>query len=122
MADILVTQTGQKQIKKLSNTDAKAVDEALQIIDKVTGEPIDLPGAPGRTSYLALSTRLQDGRAGPVIIYRPSQSSEHADWVIVYLLSREQYKDVRRAEGLVATTPAVRDIVNAFMSGTVDRT
>jgi hypothetical protein len=122
MADILVTQTARKQLAALSDADARAVDEALQIIDKVTGEPIDLPNAPGRTSYLALSTLRQDSRAGPVIIYRPGLSTEGADWVITYLLSREQYKEVRRAEGLVATTPAVRDIVNAIMSSTGGRT
>jgi hypothetical protein len=122
MADILVTQSARKQIDALSDADAKAVDEALQIIDKVTGEPIDLPSAPGKTSYLALSTRSQDGRAGPVIIYRPGLSTEGADWVIIYLLRREQYREVRRTEGLWATTPAIRDIVNAIVSDTVDRT
>ena len=119
MADILVTQTARKQISALSDAEAEAVDEALQIIDKVTGEPIDLPGAPGRTSYFALSTRPQDGSPGPVIIYRPGLSTEDAAWVIIYLLNRKEYKEVRRAEGLVAATPSVRGIVDAIVSGTV---
>lgn len=119
MADILVTQTARKQISALSDAEAEAVDEALQIIDKVTGEPIDLPGAPGRTPYFALSTRPQDGSPGPVIIYRPGLSTEDAAWVIIYLLNREEYKEVRRAEGLVAATPSVRGIVDAIVSGTV---
>ncbi len=119
MADILVTQTARKQIGALDDADAKAVDAALQIIDKITGEPIDLPGAPGGTYYLALSTRTEDGRAGPVIIYRPGLSTEDAGWVIIYLLSRDEYKEVRRAENLAATTPAVREIVSAIVSGTV---
>jgi hypothetical protein len=35
------------------------------------------------------------------------------------MLKREEYRDLRQAEELVATSPAAREIVNAIVAGTV---
>jgi hypothetical protein len=118
MADIRITQSALEQLNALDNADAQAVDAAIQAIDEgTTREPVRLPGAPPGTSYLALPTRRNPG--GPVIIYRPLLPNEGDGWLVVSLLKPEEYRDLRQAEELVATSSAAREIVNAIVAGTV---
>jgi hypothetical protein len=116
MADIRITQSALEQVRALDDADALVVDSAIGKLGEGTGEPIRLPGAPAGTSYLALWAR---NRGGPVIIYRPLLPGEGDGWLIVSLLSANEYRDMRRAEELVATSPAAREIVNALVAGTV---
>jgi hypothetical protein len=117
MADIRITQSALQQLNALDDADAQAVDAAIQAIDAGTREPVRLPGAPPGTSYLARPTRRNPG--GPVIIYRPLLPDEGDGWLIVSLLKPEEYRDLRQAEELVATSSAAREIVNAIVAGTV---
>jgi hypothetical protein len=119
MVGIHVTRTARIQINALDDAAAQSVDSAIQTLDKRTGEPIDLPSAPAGTSYLALPTRRsQNDEPGPVIIYRPRLPREGGGWLVVSLLSPDEYRDVLRAEELVATSPAAREIVGAIVAGT----
>jgi hypothetical protein len=117
MAEIRVTRRAQEQINALDDAGARAVDWAIQGIGERTSEPIKLPGAPPGTTYLALPAR--NATAGPVIIYRPLLPDEGDGWLILSLLSREEYRNIRQAEELVATSPAAREIVDAAVAGTV---
>jgi hypothetical protein len=117
MAEIRVTRSANEQIGALDAADARAVDSALAALDERPGRPINLPGAPAGTSYLALPTRRS--AAGPVIIYRPMLPSEGEGWLIVSLLSPAEYRNIGRAEELVTVSPAAREIVNAVVAGTV---
>lgn len=117
MAEIRITQSALDQLNALGDEDARAVDEAIEAMDQGTREPVRLPGAPPGTSYLALPTRRN--LRGPVIIYRPLLPGEGDGWLIVSLLNAEEYRDLRRAEDLAATSSAAREIVNAYVAGTV---
>jgi hypothetical protein len=122
MADIRITRSAREQIDALNDIDAQAVDAALQVLDTRPGKPINLPGAPAGTSYLAVPAWTQDGSSGPVIAYRPRLPTEGTGWLVLALLSPEQYQDMRRAEELAATTPAVRELIQAIVAGTVSAT
>ncbi len=117
MAEIRITRSAREQIGTLDAAAARAVDSALAALDERPGRPINLPGAPAGTSYLALPTRRS--AAGPVIIYRPTLPSEGEGWLVVSLLSPEEYRNIGRAEELVTASPAAREIVNAVVAGTV---
>jgi hypothetical protein len=45
--------------------------------------------------------------------------SEGEGWLVVSLLSPEEYRNIGRAEELVTASPAAREIVNAVVAGTV---
>jgi hypothetical protein len=117
MAEIRITRSAREQIGTLDAAAARAVDSALAALDERPGRPINLPGAPAGTSYLALPTRRS--AAGPVIIYRPTLPSEGEGWLVVSLLSPEEYRNIGRAEELVTASPAAREIVNAVVAGTI---
>lgn len=117
MADIRITQSALQMLRALDDADSRAADAALAIIDEQPGQPINLPGAPAGTSYLALPARRNPG--GPVIIYRPLLPTEGEGWLVVSLLTPEEYRDIGRAEELVTASPAAREIVSAVVAGTV---
>jgi len=117
MAEIRITRSAREQIGALDAAAARAVDSVLAALDESHGRPINLPGAPAGTSYLALPTRRS--AAGPVIIYRPMLPSEGEGWLVVSLLSPAEYRNIGRAEELVIASPAAREIVNAVVAGTV---
>jgi PHD/YefM family antitoxin component YafN of YafNO toxin-antitoxin module len=116
MADIRITQSALQMLRALDDADSRAVDAALAVIDEQPGQPINLPGAPAGTSYLALPARRNPG--GPVIIYRPLLPMEGEGWLVVSVLSHEEYRDIGRAEELMASSPAAREIVSAIVAGT----
>ena len=119
MTDIRITPAAQATFDALSEAkpeQAEAVHAAIREIGTRTGEPLDIPGSPPDTPFLALKTSLRDA---PVVVYRRTLPDEPGDWLVVSLLSSEEYQDVRRAEEIMSTAPAVREIVNAVVAGTV---
>ena len=119
MTDIRITPAAQATFDALSEAKperAEAVHAAIREIGTRTGEPLDIPGSPPDTPFLALKTSLRDA---PVVVYRRTLPDEPGDWLVVSLLSPEEYQDVRRAEEIMSTAPAVREIVNAVVAGTV---
>jgi hypothetical protein len=81
------------------------------INENTVGKPVDIPGAPRGTRYLALEP---EESALPVIIYRPNLPSEGSGWLIAALLDRDTYAQQREAEsrGLLSN-PTVRAGIRA---------
>lgn len=83
-----------------------AVRDALRTVGTVRGELVDLPTAPPGTPYRVHHTRLP---TAPVLIYRKSQQSEPGDWLVVSLMTPEEYLQQKRDEQSEALQdPAVR--------------
>jgi hypothetical protein len=78
-------------------------------ISQGAGEPVDIPGAPPGTSYLAL---VPAEPSLPVIIYRPMLPDEDGDWLVTALLDRDTYRQQREAEkrGILGD-PAIRSSI-----------
>jgi hypothetical protein len=122
MTEIRITPAAQAKLGELRAVhpeQARAVDAAIREIGTRTGEPLDIPGAPADTPFLALEISL---REAPTVVYRRTRPDEPGDWLVVSLLGPEDYQNVRRAEVVISTTPVVRDIVGAVIAGTVATT
>jgi hypothetical protein len=118
MSELRVTRSAKEQIGALDAADARAVDAALASLDDREGRPINLPGAPVGTSFLAMPTQVR--RDGPVIIYRPLLPTEKVmGWLVVSVLSGEDFRNITRAEEYVAEWPAARAFVDGVVAGTV---
>lgn len=121
MADILVTPEAQAALHELGEEkpdQAQAVNAAITQLATSTGrgEPLYIPGAPPDTPFLALEPSLRDA---PVVVYRRTSPEEPGDWLVVYLLSPEEYQRVRQTEQLLAAEPGVAGIVSALVGGAV---
>lgn len=119
MTDILVTPAAQAALDALSEArpaQARAVYAAIRDIDARTGELLNIPPASRGTPFLALRSSL---KGVPVVVYRRTLPGEPGDWLVVSLLSPEEFQNIRRAEGILAITPEVQEIVNAVVAGTV---
>ena len=118
MSEIRVTRSAKEQMGALDASDARAVDAALASLDDREGRPINLPGAPAGTSFLAMPTVVR--RHGPVIIYRPLLPSEDGmGWLVVSVLSDEDFRNITRTEEYVAESPAAKAFVDLTVAGTV---
>jgi hypothetical protein len=117
MSEIRVTRAAKEQIGALDDVDDRAVNAALASLDDREGRPINLPGAPAGTSFLAMPTPIR--RAGPVIIYRPLLPSEGTGWLVVSVLSYEDFRNITRAEEYVAESPEARAFVDRVVADTV---
>jgi hypothetical protein len=120
MADIWLTAAAEAAFSELQATapdQADAVSEAINNITAADGRRIDLPGAPAAEPFLAIEPRQPDA---PAVIYRHAANGEPGKWLVVSLMNREDYRAARQAErALAATPPAVRDLVNGVVAGTV---
>jgi hypothetical protein len=119
MTDIRVTPEAQAALDALSKAQpaqAQAVHAAMNDLGISTGEPLHIPSAPPGTPFLALKTSLPDA---PVVVYRRTTPDEPGDWLVVSLLSPEEYQQLRRAEEALGADPAAREIFNAVVAGTV---
>ena len=120
MADIWLTAAAEAAFGELQATapdQADAVSAAIDAITAAEGRRIDLPGAPPAEPFLAKEPN--DPRA-PVVIYRRATTDEEGDWLVVSLMNRDDYRAARQAEQALATTPpAVRELVNGVVAGTV---
>ena len=120
MADIWLTAAAEAAFSELQATaphQADAVSEAINTITAADGRRIDLPGAPAAEPFLATEPRDPDA---PAVIYRHATNGEPGKWLVVSLMNREDYRAARQAEQALATTPpAIRELVNGIVAGTV---
>jgi hypothetical protein len=120
MADIWLTAAAEAAFSELQATapdQADAVSEAINTITAADGRRIDLPGAPAAEPFLAIEPRQPDA---PAVIYRHAANGEPGKWLVVSLMNREDYRAARQAErALASTPPAVRDLINGVVAGTV---
>ena len=120
MADIWLTAAAEAAFSELQATSpdqADAVSDAINTITAADGRRIDLPGAPVAEPFLAIEPRDPDA---PAVIYRHATNGEPGKWLVVSLMNREDYRAARQAEqALAATPPAVRELVNGVVAGTV---
>jgi len=121
MPEIRITRSAAEQLDKLDYADAVEVQAAIEVLrsrkgEAVIGETIRLPGAPAGTTYLAMYGASK-GRIW-VIIFRPLLPGEGDGWLILSLLPGDEYRDMRRAAEVVASSPPVRDAVSALVAGT----
>jgi hypothetical protein len=108
MGQPLVTRTAQDQILALDDDGRDAVDAAIEHLSEVSGELIDLPTAPQGTTYLAMKT---SGGDTPVVIYRAASEREGGGWVILSLMSPDEYKDVLQLREFLAWQPGTRTLI-----------
>jgi hypothetical protein len=107
---IMVALPVETQLANLpSSEQADAVNDAIDSIGTVPGIPIDLPTADPGHPYQALRTNDPDA---PVVIYRKTRPDEEGDFVVVSLMTPEQYTQQKADEksGLL-TQPAVREAI-----------
>lgn len=128
-----------ERIDALPADQATAVRAAMHTIGVQRGEPIDLPTAPDGYSYMAQRPHLA---TAPLVIYRRSQPDEPGDWLVVSLMTPEEFwqqkqdelsnalrnPDVRReiatAAGTAATTVSTspRNVHIALTGGAASTT
>jgi hypothetical protein len=118
MADnIWLTAAAGATLEKLPPAQAEAVNEAIADIFAKPGQRIDLPGAPPAEPFLAKEPSDPDA---PAVIYRRATPDEPGEWLVVSLMNRADYRAAQQAEQeLAAYPPAIREIVNAAVAGTV---
>jgi hypothetical protein len=120
MTDIWLTAAAEAAFSELQATapdQAAAVSEAINNITAREGRRIDLPGAPAAEPFLAVEPR---DPGAPAVIYRHAANGEPGKWLVVSLMNRDDYRAARQAEqALAATPPAVRELVNGVVAGTV---
>lgn len=114
MARTLVTRTAQDQILALDDDERDAVDAAVENLSEESGEPIDLPAALKGAAYRAIKT---SGGDTPVVIYRAVPEGEGGGWLILSLMSPDEYKDVLEVQERLAEVPAARDLVETVLAG-----
>jgi hypothetical protein len=99
------------EIEAMDPPSRQALAQHVVDISDAVGEPIDIPGAPPGTSYLAF---VPPEPNLPVIVYRPMRPDEDGDWLVTALLDRETYTQQRIAEvGGLLSNPAVRAGIQA---------
>jgi hypothetical protein len=120
MPDIWLTAAAEAAFSELQATapdQADAVSDAINNITATEGRRIDLPGAPPAEPFLSVEPRDPDA---PAVIYRHATNGEPGKWLVVSLMNRDDYRAARQAEqALAATPPAVRELVNGVVAGTV---
>jgi hypothetical protein len=115
---VAVVRTVIEAINGLRADQGNAVKAALRTIGSKPGEPVDLPNSRGY-SYQAQPPPLA---AAPVLIYRRSQSGEQGDWLVVALMTPEEFRQQKQDEQSVAlSNPAVRRDI-AIAAGTAATT
>jgi hypothetical protein len=103
---IAVAQPVMRRIRALPPSIADAMQAAIRAIGKQTGEPIDLPNERPGTPYLAQHAGVS---GAPVLIYRETGTGEEGDYLVVGLLTPEEYRQQKQDEwNPVLQDPAVR--------------
>jgi len=87
---ILVAEAVEHQIEQLDVKQAAAVNDAIDCIGITRGRPIDLPNSDPAYPYFALPVRRS--AQAPVVIYRHARPDEDADFIVLSLMSPEQYR------------------------------
>lgn len=105
---IMVALPVVERIKELDQRQALAVNRAIDSIVTDPGTVIDLPTGDPANPYRAL--RSGSGLDAPVIIYRRARKDEDGDFLVVSLMSSEQYRQQRADERSgILNDPAVRE-------------
>jgi len=92
---IAVAQPVMEAIGTLPEDQADAVRAAIRTIGVQAGEPIDLPTAPPGYPYQAQRPRLA---TAPLVIYRQSQQGEPGKWLVVSLMTPEEFRQQKQDE------------------------
>ena len=119
-ADIWLTAAAEAAFSELQATAPRQAAEVATAINDIPvgpGRRIDVPGAPPAEPFLAIEPR--DPKA-PAIIYRHANGDEPGKWLVVSLMNRGDYRAALKAElALAAAPPAIRELVNAAVAGSV---
>jgi hypothetical protein len=89
--DVRLTVAAADEIKQM---DPDEIGRVLGRVGRGEGEPVDLPGAPPGTQYLAL--RPESPKA-PVVIYRPMLPNEDGDWLVTSLIPQDNFNAWRQS-------------------------
>ncbi len=93
---IRVTRPVIDELQKITDAGlAGTLRRYINSIPQLEGTPIDIPGAPAGTQYLAL---VPDEPELPVIVYRPTLPGEQGEWLVTALLDRDTYGQQKQAE------------------------
>ena len=92
---IAVAQPVMDRIGALPEDQAEAVRAAIRTIGTGPGEFVDLPTAPFGYPYRA---RHPHDPSAPVVIYRESRQDEPGDWLVVSLMTPEEFRQQKRDE------------------------
>jgi len=116
---IVISPPVKRRIDHLDPAEAAAVRKAIRSIGAVPGEPIDLPTARPGAPYQAQRPDLPEA---PVVIYRKAQPGDPGDWLVISLMTPDEYgqqkadeqspllkdplvrQEIRIAAGTAATT------------------
>ncbi len=116
---IAVVQPVIQAIDTLRADQAAAVRTAIRAIGIEPGEPVDLPTAPAGYPYQAQRPPLA---TAPVLIYRESRPDEQGDWLVVSLMTPEEFRQQKQDEQSAALrNPDVRRDI-AIAAGTAATT
>jgi hypothetical protein len=83
-----------------------AVDAVIGNLSEESGVPVALPTAQEGTAYLAVKAR---GENAPAVIYRAAP--ERDGWLILSLVSADEYKDILELQELLAEVPEARSLI-----------
>lgn len=104
---IAVAQPVIQKIKALRADQAAAVQAAIRTIGIEPGEPVDLPTARPGTPYQAQRPSLPEA---PLLIYRQAQPGEQGDWLVVSLMTPDEWRQQKADEQSGALRdPAIRE-------------
>lgn len=92
---IAVARTVIRRLETLPVDQEHAVQDAIRTIGVIPGEPVDLPTERYGTPYQAQRPRLA---TAPIVIYRQTQRDERGDWLVVSLMTPEEYRQQKYAE------------------------
>lgn len=92
---IMVALPVEARIRELDPEQAAAVNRTIDSIGPVRGTPIDLPTGDAWNPYYALPA---GGADAPVVIYRKTRRGEDGDYLVVSLMSPEQYRQQKADE------------------------
>jgi hypothetical protein len=103
---IMVAMPVETEIKELEEPQASSVNRAIERIGIIPGEPVDLPTADPARPYYAV--HASDPRA-PFVIYRQTREGEQGDWLVVSLMTPEEYRQQKADEQSgILNDPAIR--------------
>jgi hypothetical protein len=103
---IAVAQPVIDRTRHLRSDLAHAVETAMRAIGTEPGEPIDLPNARPGAPYQVQRPASPDA---PMIVYRRSLPGEAGDYLVVSLMTPEEYRQQKQDEQSAALRdPAIR--------------
>jgi len=108
MGPTLITRTARLQLDALDDDGRDAVDAAIGNLSEENGEPVELVGGTEGTTYLAMKA---SGDGMPVVIYRALPEDKGGGWLVLSLMSPDEYKDVIQLQEFLAGEPGARTLI-----------